>query len=455
MLNIPRILIAGATSGVGKTTITAGIISALKARGMKVQPFKCGPDYIDPGYLTLASGRACRNLDSWLIPPDNLRGLFAHAIREADIAVVEGVMGLYDGRYGMEANGSSAEIARLLDIPVILVLDVSRTSGSAAAMALGYRALDTRINIAGVILNHVGSPNHLRWTKEAVEKKAGMPVMGYLPKQNSLHLPERHLGLVPAPEMESSCLEEIRCQIEKTVDIQAITGLANQAKPLPDIKSNLFPLKKISKKVRIAVALDEAFNFYYEDNLELLSAWGSQLEVISPLRDVGLPNGTQGIYFGGGFPEVFAGKLAANVEFKNSLIKASRDGVPFYAECGGLMYLSQGIVDFEGNRHEMTALLPGWAVMQKQRKRMGYAAVRALKDSIIARKGDQLRGHFFHWSEMSVPEESAAYQVVEPEGGLEGFVTGPGNNILASYLHLHFGGNISLSRRFIERCGLR
>ncbi len=436
----------------GKTTITAGIIATLKARGIKVQPFKCGPDYIDPGYLTLASGRACRNLDSWLIPPDNLRGLFAHAVHEADIAVVEGVMGLYDGRYGMEANDSTAEIARLLDIPVVLVLDVSRTSGSAAAMALGYRSLDTRINIAGVILNYVGSPRHLQWTKEAVEKKTGIPVLGYLPKQNSLNLPERHLGLVPAPETDPSRLELIRCQVEKTIDLEAIISLAGQAKPLPDIKSDLFLSKEISKKVRIAIARDEAFNFYYEDNLDLLSARGAQLEFISPIRDSAIPAGVQGLYIGGGFPEVFADKLAANREFINSLLKMAGEGMPFYAECGGLMYLAQGLVDFEGNKHKMAGLLPGWAVMQKQRKRLGYATVLALKDSAIARKGDKLRGHFFHWSEMPVPEKSAAYDILEPEGGLEGFVTGPEDNVLASYLHLHFGSDVSLAQRFIERC---
>jgi len=451
-VSVPRILIAGATSGVGKTTITAGIIAALKARGMNVQPFKCGPDYIDPGYLSLASGRPCRNLDSWLIPQDNLRGLFARAVREADIAVVEGVMGLYDGRNGMEGSGSSAEIARLLDIPVILVLDVSRTSGSAAAMALGYRSLDTRLNIAGVILNRVGSPNHLRWTKEAVEKKAGIPVVGYLPGQTSLHLPERHLGLVPAPEIGESCLESIRRQVEKTIDLEAVTALANKASPVQDAGVSLFPPEEMAKKVKIAVARDEAFSFYYEDNLELLSAWGAQLEFVSPLKDRGLPAGAGGIYIGGGFPEIFARQLAGNAEFKSSLSKAAGEGMPVYAECGGLMYLSRAIVDFEGEEHEMAGVLPGRAVMRKHRKRMGYAEVRALRDGPVSRKGDALRGHFFHWSEMPVPEESAAYRVVEPEGGLEGILTGPENNIQASYLHLHFGSDIRLAKRFIEQC---
>lgn len=451
-MKIPRILIAGATSGVGKTTIAAGIIAALKARGKKVQPFKCGPDYIDPGYLTLASGRACRNLDSWLLPVENLRELFAHSLTGVDMAVVEGVMGLFDGRYGLEGQGSTAEIACLLDIPVVLILDVSRTSGSAAAMALGYRSLDTRINIAGVILNYVGSPNHLRWTREAVEKKAGIPVLGYLPRQSSLCLPERHLGLIPAVEMEPSCLEDIRCQVEKTIDVEAIIALANLTKPLPDIGRFLFPPRQISKKVNIAVARDDAFNFYYEDNLDLLSDQGAQLEFVSPLRDDEIPGSVHGLYIGGGFPEVFAGKLAANVQFKRSLLRAAGEGMPVYAECGGLMYLSEGITDFEGNRNDMVGLLPGWALMKKQRKRMGYATAQALKDSPLARKGDSLRGHFFHWSEMAVREELAAYRVMEPEGGLEGFVAGPKNNILASYLHLHFGSNVSLVKRFIDTC---
>ena len=457
-MNIPRLVIGGTSSGVGKTTITAGLIAALAKRGLRVQPFKCGPDYIDPGYLTMAAGLACRNLDSWMLSPQSLIELFTHAAREADIAVVEGVMGLYDGRNGLEGAGSTAEIAKWLRAPVILVTDVAKISDSAAAIALGYRQLDPEVNLSGLILNNVGSPSHLRWVTEAVEKKAGVPVLGYLPKQAEICLPERHLGLVPISESGglAEYLDMMREQVESTVDVAAIIRLAGMTEPLPQVmESELLPRKAEPVRASIAVAWDEAFSFYYQDNLDLLTSWGARLRFVSPLRDASLPPDVGGICLGGGFPEMYAGELESNAAFKGALFKAAEAGMPIYAECGGLMYMSQGIVDFEGNKHAMVGLVPGWAMMQKRRTRMGYAVAEVLQDNILARSGEILRGHLFHWSKLPEPTERAAYRILEPEGHLEGFVLGPQSNILCSYLHLHFGSKASLAKRFVESCAQR
>ena len=452
---IPRLVIGGTSSGVGKTTLTAGLIAALRERGLRVQPFKCGPDYIDPSYHSLAAGLPCRNLDSWMLSQESLIELFTHATREANIAVVEGVMGLYDGRNGLESAGSTAEIAIWLRAPVILVMDVAKMSGSAAAIALGYHQLDPEVNLGGVILNNVGSSNHLRWVTEAVEKKAGVPVFGYLPKKAEVRLPERHLGLVPTAEIRelSEYMERIREQVESTVDVAAILRLADMTEPLPPVtEGKLFPPKAESVQVTIAVAQDEAFNFYYQDNLDLLAAWGAELRFVSPLHDDRLPVDVQGVYIGGGFPEMYASELEANIGFKRTLVEAAEAGMPIYAECGGLMYISRGIIDFEGNKHAMVGLVPGWAEMQKKRARMGYAVAETLQNSILSLRGERLRGHLFHWSKLPGLTERAAYRILEPEEQLEGFIIGPQSNVLASYLHLHFGSKPSLAKRFVESC---
>ncbi len=455
-MKIPRLVLGGTSSGVGKTTITAGLIAALKERGHRVQPFKCGPDYIDPGYLALAAGVPCHNLDSWMLSPEAMIELFIHSARDGDMAIVEGVMGLYDGRNGLGSIGSTAEIAKWLSAPVILVVNVAGMSESAAAIALGYRQLDRAVDIAGVILNQVASPSHLRLVTEAIEKRAAVPVVGYLPQKAKLSLPERHLGLVPTAESEelNKFLERLRRQIEATIDVARIIQLAEGAQAMPPPKERrLFPKKREPVLAAIAVARDEAFNFYYQHNLDLLESWGAEIKYFSPLNDRRLPPDVQGVYIGGGFPEVYAAELSANTEMKNELTRAISSGMPCYAECGGLMYISQGIIDFNGNRFAMAGLLSGWAEMQKRRQRLGYAVAEVARDSILARRGQRLRGHLFHWSRRPGPvRDQAAYRILEPKEQLEGFVTGPDSNILASYLHLHFGSEPSLARRFVASC---
>ena len=454
-MNVPRLVIAGTHSGSGKTTLTIGLVAALSRRGLKVQPFKCGPDYIDPGYLSAASGFPCRNLDTWMVPQANTLELFCRAAQTSDVSIIEGVMGLFDGRGGADLEGSTAEIAFLLKAPVILVIDVGKMSGSAAAVALGYKQLHPEINLAGVIANNVGSPRHLRWVTEAIEKRAGIPVLGHLPKNAEISLPERHLGLVPSQEQKGgeAFLETLVTQMEETVDLDACWALARQAPEVKDPEATgLFPPTPLSPQTTLAVAQDEAFSFYYQDNLDLLRAWGAKLLFVSPLRDEELPEEAQGVYLGGGFPEVFAKELSANQSFMESLRQAVQAGLPLYAECGGLMYLCEGIVDFEEEFYPLIGLVPGRARMQKRLSRMGYATGEALHDSLLARQGQQVRGHIFHWSSLPEPTSEAAYRICEREGQHEGFLLGPEKKSLASYLHVHFGSDPSLAERFVASC---
>ena len=286
-MNIPRFVIAGTSSGVGKTTIATGLTYALHRRGLRVQPFKCGPDYIDPGYLGLAAGLPCHNLDSWMLPENNLKELFAYFNRNKDVALTEGVMGLFDGHRKPGGGGSTAKIAKIVDAPVILVLNVAKMSESAAAMALGYCTYDPGVKVSGVILNQVGSPTHLRSAQSAIEDRCGVPVIGYLPKASNLTLPERHLGLVPAAERgeEAGFLDKLGDLIEDHIDLDLLLDLARKAPdfPLP-AEPVLFPENPMPHRCRIAVARDEAFNFYYEANIELLKAWGAEMINFSPVR---------------------------------------------------------------------------------------------------------------------------------------------------------------------------
>lgn len=450
---LPRLVIAAVASNSGKTTLALGLIAALRRRGLRVQPFKVGPDYIDPGYHTWAAGRPSRNLDRWLCSESAVGELFVRAAAQADISVIEGVMGLFDGHHAGDDAASTADIARLLQAPVVLVVDVAGTFRSAAAVVLGCRALDPRLNVAGVVLNYVGSETHYRWTKEAIESATGVPVLGYLPRRDELALPSRHLGLVPVAEdgLKDATFQAIAAQVEETVAVDALLEMARSAPPLEEGRSALFPTIPFPPLVRIAVAQDEAFSFYYQDNLDLLRAWGAEPVPFSPLHDAALPEHIQGIYLGGGFPELYGERLSANERLLAELRHAHSQGMPIYAECGGLMYLSQGITDLDGQRHAMAGLLPVWTVMQRQRPYLAYLTLRTQRDTLLAPAGATIRAHEFHYSQLEgpVPEAEAAYAVQEHPGRLEGFAR---ENLLASYAHLHFGSDLSLLKSLIAHC---
>jgi cobyrinic acid a,c-diamide synthase len=463
---VRSLVIAGATSGVGKTTIACAVMAAYRARGQRVQPFKAGPDYIDPSHHSMAARRASRNLDTVLVPPANMRVLFERAASSADIAVVEGVMGLFDGRNGRDEEGSTAQIAKLLGAPVVVVIDVSKTSRTAGAIALGCARFDPALSMAGFILNRVGSETHARVASEAVEQATGLPVLGCFPRDAELTLPERHLGLVPTGEAAPTAafFDRLAESAQRHLDLERMWKLAEHHMsisteenpslpnpPPPGGREQLFPEEAVERRVRIVVARDSAFNFYYEDNLDLLQEWGAELVSFSPLANESLPTGTQGVYLGGGFPELFAPQLAENRSMLASLRRAAAAGLPIYAECGGLMYLGRTLTDFEGHVHEMVGVLPVDSAMQRKKVTLGYRSATALRSSPILPESAQVMGHEFHYSELAnpAPQETAAYRLAERDGALEGYARG---NVLASYVHLHFGGRPDAARRFIDLC---
>ncbi len=446
------IVIAGTVSGVGKTTIATGLMGALVKRGLRVQPFKSGPDYIDPSYHTRVTGVPSRNLDTWMLPHDAVLELFNRAAAGKDIAVIEGVMGLYDGHSPTGDEGSTAEVAKLLGAPALLVVDSRKGARSIAAMVGGYRDFDRSLNLAGVILNGIGSEGHFNICREAVEHYTGVPVVGYLPRRDNLSMPERHLGLVPTVEgtVDDEFLDSIVAQCEATLDIPGILKLAEQAK-VPEVEPKLFPKKPIPPKVRIAVARDRAFSFYYEDSLDLLAARGAEIVPFSPLEASTLPPDISGLYIGGGFPELFAAELAANESIKEDIKSAAGRGMPVYAECGGLMYLGKSISDLEGNEYTMTGTIPLASQIDSPRLSLGYRTVEALHDGPILRKGEEVRGHEFHWSVLkNGGGNNPAYTVRDksderPEGFQDGM-------LLASYIHLHLGSRPGLAPGLVESC---
>ena len=445
------IIIGGTTSGVGKTTIAVGLMGALCNQNIKVQPFKTGPDYIDPSYHTWVTGAPSRNLDTWLLPHNVVIELFHRAMAGRDIAIIEGVMGFYDGRFATSDEGSTAELAKLLKTPVLLVLDSRKGARSLAAIVSGYKSFDPGVNLCGVILNGIGSESHLKLCREAIEHYTGLPVVGYLPRREDLSLPERHLGLVPAIERPTNqeFLDKLTAQCQSTFDLVKILQIAEQA-AIPEVNPTLFPQKTKPLSVRLAVAMDKAFSFYYQDNLDLLQAWGAEIIPFSPLQDTTLPESISGIYLGGGFPELYAAELAHNESLKSEIKKAAGRGMPVYAECGGQMYLGNHICDFQGKEHTMVGAIPVSSKINSPRLSLGYRTVRALEDNPVLRRGETVRGHEFHWSVLDNSSATAnAYEILDRGPRREGFLR---RDLLASYVHLHFGALPSIAPRFVKKC---
>ena len=452
----PRLVIAGTASSVGKTILTAGLIAAFKARGLTVQSFKVGPDYIDPAYLAHVSGRPCRNLDSWMLGDGALRQVLAQGALGADLALVEGMMGLFDG-HGSSGEGSSADVARMIKAPVVLVIDVSAMAESAAAIALGFKSYRETPKIAGVLLNNVGSEGHRRTVEDAIWETAKLPVLGALRKMPELDIPERQLGLLPVTENKewNRTIAVLAETMDRDVDLDLLLRIARNAELLPLVPKKVFQGKPSDgRPIRLAVAYDEAFNFYYPENLELLEEHGAQVVPFSPLEDAHLPPDVAGLYLGGGFPEVFVEPLAKNRSIAESIQRAHRTGIPIYAECGGLMYLGRSLRTETGRIHSMAGVVPVDVEMDGEIHRFGYRQILTLEDSILSPRGQFYRGHEFHWSRITGHngDLKPAYQMLNAEGdviGYEGFV---GPNLLASYVHLHFGQNPLLVDKFVQHC---
>ena len=453
-MKYPRVVLAGTNSGVGKTTLTAGLILALKKRGLSVQPFKAGPDYIDPSYHTLISDRSCRNLDTWMLSENAVLELFERQAKLSDISVVEGVMGLYDGVLGRE-EGSSAHLAKMLKSPVILVVDARSMSRSAAAVVLGYSEFDRDVDLRGVILNNIGSPSHYRSVKCAIEVNTGLPVLGFLPKDKDLILPERHLGLIPTGESAplGSFGRKLLNLVEKNIDVDKIIGISRKAQAFPRVGNRLFKGVPSRNKVSIAIAKDAAFNFYYQDNLDLLRHNGADLIEFSLLRDRILPQGADGLYIGGGFPELFASGLSSNTGLKNDIYERAKNGLPVYAECGGLMYLVKELVDFKNRRFPMVGIFDASVRMADRLRALGYVNIKVSRDNILSDKGVKAKAHLFHWSYLDrlARKENYAYRVNSNKGKIfpDGLVKW---NVLASYSHLHFGSDAGFAKNFIRNC---
>lgn len=444
-------VIAGTSSGCGKTTVTLGLLRALIARGLRVQPFKIGPDYLDSGWHSAVTGIASRNLDAFMLPTQTLNGLFAKQMQHADIAVIEGVMGLYDG-YGTDPNYcSSAAMAKQLGCPVILLVDGKAVSTSIAATVMGFQRFDPTLNIAGVILNRVNSDSHYQLLADAITRYCGLPVLGRLPTMADVALPSRHLGLVPAQEHtpQDERWERLAQQLEKTVNIDHLLALSHLS-ALPEGEVPTPPDAALAAGLTLALAEDEAFNFYYPDNLEMLEQAGVKIQRFSPLHDEKLPD-CQMIWLGGGYPEVHAAKLAANVRMRDSLREAHQQRIPLYAECGGLMYLGESLTDGEGETHAMCGVLPGHSQMGKRLTRFGYCEATALHDTLLARKGETLRGHEFHYSDFSGPLPAAfdcskwrdGIAISRWQGGVQHQAT------FASYLHVHFAQRPALLNHWL------
>ena len=448
----PAVVIAGVRSGVGKTTIATAIMGALTRRGYRVQPFKAGPDYIDPSYHQLACGVPSRNLDTWLLPHPTVSELFQRAGAQGQVSVIEGVMGVFDGHSSLTEEGSTAQLAKLLNAPVILVADASKVARSVAAEVLGFQQFDPDLRIAGVVLNGVGGPRHLEFCQPQIEATTGLPVLGYLPRRTEFEQPERHLGLIPTVEgtVVRQWYDAIINQVEETIDLDRVLQLAGTAQPLP-VPPQVFPTESQPKRARIAVARDKAFSFYYQDSLDLLEAWGAELAPFSPLEDAALPPGVGGIYIGGGFPEMFARELSENAPMLRAMQEAVARQVPVYAECGGLMYLGKSLSDLEGIQFPMVGAIPVVSSMDGRRLHLGYREVESQSDSPLLARGERVRGHEFHWSvlEQAPGPESSAYKVIDQDGRNEGFQMG---SVWASYIHIHLGSKPSLARRFVETC---
>ena len=446
MVSDARVVIAAPGSGQGKTTVATGLLAALSRRGDRVAPFKVGPDYIDPGYHRLAANRPGRNLDPVLCGEELIRPLFRHGARGADLSIVEGVMGLFDGRSGAPGPvpfGSTAHVAELLDAPVVLVVDAGGQGHSLAALLHGFRSYGPRTRVAGVVLNRVGSEHHVQLLRQAVHEQ-GLQLLGAIPRNADLQVPSRHLGLVTAVERGAAArraVAEMRRVVEQSVDLDAVVALARSAPPLdcPPWK----PEEVVSERGKpvVAVAGGAAFTFAYAEHVELLAAAGAEVAVVDPLNDERLPDGTAGLVLPGGFPEQHVEQLAANAALRAEIAEFAAAGRPVHAECGGLLYLAE-----ELDGHRLCGVVPATARMSS-RLTLGYRDAVAAADSAVFAAGTRVRGHEFHRTALQ-PRcgELPAWTWRDVR---EGFVEG---GVHASYLHTHPAAQPGAVERFVARC---
>lgn len=448
----PTIVIAGTHSGVGKTTIVTGLIASLAKKGYKVQSFKIGPDYIDTGFHTKASGRESFNLDSWLMPKEGLIEFYNEKSKDAEIVIIEGVMGLFDG--GKNGISSTAEIAKAIGAPVILVVDCKAMGQSVGALVKGFVEYDKDLNLAGVIVNRIGTSSHEDIIRETL-KNLKIKIIGCIRRNENLFAPARHLGLVPTTEFSSDEYILEACKvITENIDFNKLFDIAKSVKVI-SLNNEYNKTIKITEKVKIAVAKDEAFSFYYPSSLEILEKMGVEIVPFSPIFDKNLPDDISGIILGGGFPESFLLELEKNKNIREAIYQNAIKGMPIYAECGGYMYLCESIKDFSDKEFKMCGVIPARAIMCKKLQRVGYVTGKLKKDCVFGNIGDQFKGHEFHFSKIeSINDYDKAFELYSnrlgklPDGG---YISKDGN-VLASYLHLHFLSCIKSVEKFILSC---
>ncbi|PKM94788.1 MAG: cobyrinate a,c-diamide synthase [Firmicutes bacterium HGW-Firmicutes-1] len=445
-------MIAGISSGVGKTTLTMGILAAL-SKEMVVQSYKVGPDYIDPTYHTFITGRKCRNLDNYLLTDGAIQEIFYKNIKDAQISIIEGVMGLYDGAHTSDDIGSSASVAKVLKCPVVLVVDGRGIAKSIAAIVKGFIEFDAEANLCGVIINKVNSLNHYKLLKEAIEHYTSAKCYGYLLKNDTGTLKSRHLGLIPSAEVEDLKvkIDAIGQAVEETIDLEGLIELAH--KEAEEIHIDFKPQQPQFEGLHIGVAYDEAFNFYYEDNFDLFKELGAKLSFFSPIKDSKLPENVHFLYFGGGFPEVFAGELSHNHSMMQDILGKLNAGIPYLAECGGLMYLTKELINFEGETFNMVGWLNGKCEMTKTLQRFGYKTLRLSTNCILGEKDQEIKIHEFHRSTTEVVNSLTAYELKKIKDGKLidtyecGFMKGNG---VAGYPHFHFYGNPGMAINILK-----
>lgn len=452
-------VVAAPSSGSGKTVVSLGLMEALRRRGLCVQPFKAGPDYIDPGHHASLLNRPSYNLDTWMMGPDGVAKTFRAKAAEADVSVVEGVMGLFDGRDGRSEEGSTAHLAKLLSLPVILVVDAARAARSVGAVIKGFEEFDAGVDLKWVVFNRVGSERHYSMLKDSIPKGSKVRSLGYIPRDASLVMDERHLGLVTSSSIARkrwlSFAEKAGTVVEQRLDLDmllkgsSVRGVASPAVGGP-------PSPEFIDGPLIAVALDRAFCFYYEENLDILRSFGARIVRFSPIKDKRLPEGAQGVYIGGGYPELFAPALEKNASMREEIKRAAGSGLPILAECGGLMYLGRTMEDLKGGKWAGVGVFPWASRMLKRRAALGYREISVKRGCALFPKGGALRGHEFHYSEISAPPEriKRAFRVKRSDGTAaeEGYSR---NNVLASYIHIHFASNPAFAKAFVRSCAVR
>jgi cobyrinic acid a,c-diamide synthase len=449
---VKGLLIAGSSSGVGKTTVTMALLAAMRRRGFVVQPFKGGPDFLDTGHHSRIAGRTARNLDTWMLSADANREVLLQASQGADTVLVEGMMGLFDGKDGGSEVGSSAEIAKLLRLPVVLVLDASKSARSVAAVVLGFESFDPELPLAGVILNRVAGERHFKMLETAIRARCQAPILGWLPRTDEIAIAERHLGLHTVEESDDKDLEaqidQLAALAEAHLDLDTLFAL-ECGLDLHTVATQ--PRVDPATSVRIGVARDRAFSFYYEDNLDLLRAHGAEIVPFSPIDDASLPSDLDALYLGGGYPELYAQRLSDNRTMLASIRTFTATGRPVYAECGGMIYLSRQLATADGATYAMASVLPFAVEMTASLVHFGYATIELTADCLLGTRGTVLRGHSFHTSRIvNAPELATSYRVhysLSDQQEDEGFRI---DNLLASYIHLPFRAAPQIAQNFVD-----